>query len=42
MRRFQYKNIMEVPKIVKITVNIALGEACRTSRPSMRPRAISS
>ncbi len=27
MRRFQYKNIMEVPKIVKITVNIGLGEA---------------
>lgn len=27
MRRFQYKNIMEVPKIEKITVNIGLGEA---------------
>jgi large subunit ribosomal protein L5 len=27
MRRFQYKNVMEVPKIDKITVNIGLGEA---------------
>ncbi|MBP6942228.1 MAG: 50S ribosomal protein L5 [Syntrophorhabdaceae bacterium] len=27
MRRFQYKNVMEVPKIEKITVNIGLGEA---------------
>lgn len=27
MRRFQYKNIMEVPKIEKVTVNIGLGEA---------------
>ncbi len=27
MRRFQYKNIMQVPKIEKITVNIGLGEA---------------
>lgn len=27
IRRFQYKNVMEVPKIVKITVNIGLGEA---------------
>ena len=27
VRRFQYKNVMEVPKIVKITVNIGLGEA---------------
>ena len=27
MRRFQYKNVMEVPKIVKITLNIGLGEA---------------
>jgi len=42
MRRFQYKNIMEVPKIVKITVNIGLGEALQKSRPSMPPRAMSS
>jgi len=27
MRRFQYKNVMEVPKIDKVTVNIGLGEA---------------
>ncbi len=27
IRRFQYKNVMEVPKIVKITLNIGLGEA---------------
>jgi large subunit ribosomal protein L5 len=26
-RRFQYKNVMEVPKIEKITVNVGLGEA---------------
>ncbi len=26
-RRFQYKNVMEVPRIEKITVNIGLGEA---------------
>lgn len=27
MRRFQYKNVMEVPRIVKVTLNIGLGEA---------------
>ena len=27
MRRFQYKNVMEVPKIEKVTVNVGLGEA---------------
>ena len=27
MRRFQYKNVVEVPKVEKITVNIGLGEA---------------
>ena len=27
VRRFQYKNPMEVPKIEKITVNVGLGEA---------------
>ena len=27
IRRFQYKNVMEVPKLVKITLNIGLGEA---------------
>jgi large subunit ribosomal protein L5 len=27
VRRFQYKNTMEVPKIEKITVNVGLGEA---------------
>ncbi|MCX8109632.1 MAG: 50S ribosomal protein L5 [Syntrophorhabdaceae bacterium] len=27
MRRFKYKNIMEVPKLEKIVVNIGLGEA---------------
>ena len=27
MRRFKYKNVMEVPKLEKITVNIGLGEA---------------
>jgi large subunit ribosomal protein L5 len=27
VRRFQYKNAMEVPKIEKITVNVGLGEA---------------
>ncbi|HEX2964509.1 MAG TPA: 50S ribosomal protein L5 [Syntrophorhabdaceae bacterium] len=27
VRRFQYKNVMEVPRIEKITVNIGLGEA---------------
>jgi len=27
MRRFKYKNIMEVPKIEKIVVNIGMGEA---------------
>jgi large subunit ribosomal protein L5 len=27
VRRFQYKNVMEVPRIDKITVNVGLGEA---------------
>ena len=27
VRRFQYKNVMEVPKVEKITVNVGLGEA---------------
>lgn len=27
IRRFQYKNVMQVPKIEKITINIGLGEA---------------
>ncbi|MBA4418555.1 MAG: 50S ribosomal protein L5 [Syntrophus sp. (in: bacteria)] len=27
VRRFKYKNVMQVPKIEKITVNIGLGEA---------------
>lgn len=27
VRRFQYDNVMEVPKIMKITLNIGLGEA---------------
>jgi large subunit ribosomal protein L5 len=27
MRRFKYKNVMQVPKIDKITVNIGMGEA---------------
>jgi len=27
VRRFQYKNVMELPKIEKITVNVGLGEA---------------
>lgn len=27
IRRFQYKNVMEVPKIEKVTVNVGLGEA---------------
>ncbi|HPP06782.1 MAG TPA: 50S ribosomal protein L5 [Syntrophorhabdaceae bacterium] len=27
MRRFKYKNIMEVPKIEKVVVNIGMGEA---------------
>jgi large subunit ribosomal protein L5 len=27
VRRFQYKNVMEVPRIEKITVNVGLGEA---------------
>ena len=25
--RFQYKNVMEVPKLVKVTINMGLGEA---------------
>ena len=25
--KFQYKNVMEVPKLVKITINMGLGEA---------------
>lgn len=27
MERFQYKNVMEVPKLEKIVINIGLGEA---------------
>ncbi len=27
MKRFQYKSVMEVPKIVKITLNMGVGEA---------------
>ena len=27
MEKFKYKNVMEVPKLVKITVNMGLGEA---------------
>jgi len=27
MERFQYKNIMEVPKLEKIVINMGLGEA---------------
>ena len=25
--KFQYKNVMEVPKLTKITINMGLGEA---------------
>ena len=25
--KFQYKNVMEVPKLVKVTINMGLGEA---------------
>ena len=27
MKKFQYKNIMEVPKLSKIVVNMGVGEA---------------
>ena len=27
MDKFQYKNVMEVPKLEKVTINMGLGEA---------------
>ncbi|MFN3680199.1 50S ribosomal protein L5, partial [Thermosynechococcus sp.] len=32
MQQFQYKNIHQVPKIVKITVNRGLGEAAQNAK----------
>jgi large subunit ribosomal protein L5 len=32
MKRFQYKNVNEVPKLVKITVNMGVGEASRDAK----------
>jgi large subunit ribosomal protein L5 len=32
MKRFQYKNVNQVPKLVKITVNMGVGEAARDSK----------
>ncbi len=32
MEKFEYKNIMEVPKIVKISVNMGLGEAIQNHK----------
>jgi large subunit ribosomal protein L5 len=32
MKRFGYKNIMEVPKLVKIVLNMGLGEAVQTPK----------
>jgi len=29
MKRFEYKNIMQVPRLVKIVVNMGVGDACR-------------
>ena len=35
MDKFQYKNVMEVPKLEKITINIGLGEA--KENPKLMP-----
>ncbi len=32
MDEFQYKNIMQVPKLSKIVINIGLGEAVQNAR----------
>lgn len=32
MKKFQYKNIMEVPKLEKVVVNIGVGEAIQNSK----------
>jgi large subunit ribosomal protein L5 len=36
MERFAYDNIMQVPRLEKIVVNVGLGEHCRIPRHSMR------
>ena len=38
MKRFGYKNRMQVPRILKVTVNMGLGEA--TQNPKMIDNAI--
>ncbi len=30
--KFQYENVMEVPKLVKVTINMGLGEAKETAK----------
>ncbi len=32
MEKFKYKNIMEVPKVERVVINIGVGEAFRTPR----------
>ncbi len=32
MKKFQYKNVMEVPKLEKVVVNIGVGEAIQNSK----------
>ena len=32
MDKFQYKNVMEVPKLEKVTINMGLGEAKENSK----------
>ena len=32
MKQFQYKNVMQVPRITKITLNMGVGEAARDSK----------
>ena len=35
MKRFNYRNVMEVPKLEKIVINMGLGEAIQNSRFSI-------
>jgi len=32
LKKFEYKNVMEIPKIQKVTVNMGVGEAARDAR----------
>ena len=38
MKHFGWKNMMAVPKLQKVTVNIGLGEASQIGRASCRER----